>query len=123
LLHQRIKDPLKKEILIAAGKSLRLLLNESGQAELQHGLRTILRRMNILLVTYYTQNLKTMFYSVNQVVPTYSEGAVEDTDGRMILRDNFDAIFTNIRSFNFLSEDAGAIGDVNQGLEEGGRVW
>jgi hypothetical protein len=32
-------------------------------------------------------------FTVKQVLPQY-ENAKEDTDGRMILRDNFDAIFT-----------------------------
>jgi hypothetical protein len=33
-------------------------------------------------------------FTVKQVLPQYAENAKEDTDGRMILRDNFDAIFT-----------------------------
>jgi pyruvate/2-oxoglutarate/acetoin dehydrogenase E1 component len=35
----------------------------------------------------------------------------------MILRDNFDAIFTKYPETLIFGEDAGAIGDVNQGLE------
>jgi pyruvate/2-oxoglutarate/acetoin dehydrogenase E1 component len=47
----------------------------------------------------------------------YPTNAIEDTDGRMILRDNFDAIFTKYPEALIFGEDAGNIGDVNQGLE------
>jgi hypothetical protein len=43
-------------------------------------------------VVIYIQVLINVF-TVNQVLPTYADNAKEDTDGRMILRDNFDAIF------------------------------
>jgi pyruvate/2-oxoglutarate/acetoin dehydrogenase E1 component len=56
-------------------------------------------------------------FTVKQVLPQYAENAKEDTDGRMILRDNFDAIFTKYPETLIFGEDAGAIGDVNQGLE------
>jgi hypothetical protein len=59
---------------------------------LQLGLRVILK-MNTHLSNLHSQSNDNV-YSVNQVQPTYAENAVEDTDGRMILRDNFDAIFT-----------------------------
>jgi hypothetical protein len=37
-----------------------------------------------------------MYLPPNQILPTYADNAKEDTDGRMILRDNFDAILQNI---------------------------
>ena len=112
-----IKDPLKKEILIAARKSLRLLLNESGQAEVATWIKNYIAKNEYSFGSNLYSESKENVYSVNQVVPTYPEGAVEDTDGRMILRDNFDAIFTKYPEALIFGEDAGAIGDVNQGLE------
>jgi pyruvate/2-oxoglutarate/acetoin dehydrogenase E1 component/TPP-dependent pyruvate/acetoin dehydrogenase alpha subunit len=112
-----IKDPLKKEILIAARKSLRLLLNESGQAEVAAWIKNYIAKNEYSFGSNLYSESKENVYSVNQVVPTYPEGAVEDTDGRMILRDNFDAIFTKYPEALIFGEDAGAIGDVNQGLE------
>jgi pyruvate/2-oxoglutarate/acetoin dehydrogenase E1 component len=56
-------------------------------------------------------------FSVKEVSPVYPTNAIEDTDGRMILRDNFDAIFTKFPEALIFGEDAGNIGDVNQGLE------
>jgi pyruvate/2-oxoglutarate/acetoin dehydrogenase E1 component len=49
-------------------------------------------------------------------LPTYDENA-EDADARVVLRDNFDAIFTKYPESLIFGEDAGNIGDVNQGLE------
>ena len=112
-----IKDPLKKEILIAARKSLRLLLNESGQEEVATWIKNYIAKNEYSFGSNLHSESKDNVYSVNQVLPTYPEGAVEDTDGRMILRDNFDAIFTKYPEALIFGEDAGAIGDVNQGLE------
>jgi hypothetical protein len=82
---------------------------------LQLGLRVILQNEYAFGSNLHSQSNDNV-YSVNQVQPTYAENAVEDTDGRMILRDNFDAIFKIPEALIF-GEDAGAIGDVNQGLE------
>jgi pyruvate/2-oxoglutarate/acetoin dehydrogenase E1 component/TPP-dependent pyruvate/acetoin dehydrogenase alpha subunit len=46
----------------------------------------------------------------------YAENAAE-VDGRVVLRDNFDAILTKYREVLIFGEDSGKIGDVNQGLE------
>jgi hypothetical protein len=67
------------------------------------------------LVVIYIQTRFECLYRKTSL-PQYAENAKEDTDGRMILRDNFDAIFTKYPETLF-GEDAGAIGDVNQGLE------
>ena len=53
---------------------------------------------------------------VKEVLPTYDDSATE-VDGRVVLRDNFDAIFKNYPESLVFGEDAGHIGDVNQGLE------
>ena len=51
-----------------------------------------------------------------EVLPEYNEDSAE-VDGRIILRDNFDQIFGNKPETLIFGEDAGEIGDVNQGLE------
>jgi hypothetical protein len=71
---------------------LRLLL-KVVKKNLQLGLRVILQNEYAFGSNLHSQSNDNV-YSVNQVQPTYAENAVEDTDGRMILRDNFDAIFT-----------------------------
>merc|ERR1711879_208401 len=53
---------------------------------------------------------------VNEIKPTYDDNS-EDVDARLILRDNFDHIFSNHPETLIFGEDTGEIGDVNQGLE------
>src|SRR5690606_7842697 len=53
--------------------------------------------------------------SVQGVEPIYNDG--EEVDGRVVLRDNFDAIFAKRPEVLIFGEDSGNIGDVNQGLE------
>lgn len=112
-----IKSPLKKEILIAARKVLRLVLNENSKTELANWITSYTkdtqRRFSSNLFSESDLNVS----SAKQVLPEYPENAKEDTDGRMILRDNFDAIFTKHPETLIFGEDAGNIGDVNQGLE------
>ena len=112
-----IKAPIKKEILVTARKVLRLILNESGREELSKWITayTAKTQKNFSSNLYSETDLNV--FSVEKVLPTYADDASEDTDGRMILRDNFDAIFTKYPEALIFGEDAGTIGDVNQGLE------
>ena len=111
-----IKAPLKKEILVTARKVLRLVINENSKPEISNW------------ITKYTESNQPKFsknlfsesnlnvFSVKEVLPEYEENAKEDTDGRMILRDNFNILFTKYPEVLIFGEDAGSIGDVNQGL-------
>jgi pyruvate/2-oxoglutarate/acetoin dehydrogenase E1 component/TPP-dependent pyruvate/acetoin dehydrogenase alpha subunit len=112
-----IKDPLRKEILIAARKTLRLVLNENGKDELASWIRSYTENSQEKFSSHLYSDSDMNVFSVNQVLPKYPENAKEDTDGRMILRDNFDAIFTKYPEALIFGEDSGNIGDVNQGLE------
>ncbi|MDG1871257.1 MAG: thiamine pyrophosphate-dependent enzyme, partial [Flavobacterium sp.] len=111
------KDPLKKELLITARKSLRLLLNENGQAELAQWITAYIEKTQPNFSSHLHSQSDLNVYSVDEVLPTYNENSPEDADGRMILRDNFDAIFTKYPEALIFGEDSGNIGDVNQGLE------
>ena len=53
---------------------------------------------------------------IEEILPVYNDDA-KDVDGRIIIRDNFDVIFKNKPETLVFGEDAGQIGDVNQGLE------
>ncbi|MBN9313114.1 MAG: transketolase [Chryseobacterium sp. 39-10] len=53
---------------------------------------------------------------VKEVPPVYSEQS-EMVDGRVVVRNNFDKIFEKYPEALVFGEDAGNIGDVNQGLE------
>lgn len=54
--------------------------------------------------------------NVKEVKPIYSENS-EMLDGRVVVRNNFDKIFEKYPETLVFGEDAGNIGDVNQGLE------
>jgi len=54
--------------------------------------------------------------NVKEIKPVYSDSS-EDVDGRVVVRNNFDRIFEKYPETLVFGEDAGNIGDVNQGLE------
>lgn len=112
-----IKNPLKKEILIAARKSLRLLINQKGHAELSKWITDYISQTQPKFSSNLHSESNFNIHSIQKVAPTFNENAKADTDGRMILRDNFDALFSKHPEVLIFGEDAGAIGDVNQGLE------
>jgi pyruvate/2-oxoglutarate/acetoin dehydrogenase E1 component/TPP-dependent pyruvate/acetoin dehydrogenase alpha subunit len=111
-----IKSPLKKEILSTARKVLRLVINENGKPELSNWITqyTELNQPKFSKNLFSESNLNV--FSVKEVLPQYEDNAKEDTDGRMILRDNFNILFTKHPEVLIFGEDAGSIGDVNQGL-------
>lgn len=111
------KDPLKKEILITARKSLRFLMNENGQTELAQWITAYIAKTQPNFSSHLHSNSALNVYSVDEVLPTYNTDSQDEADGRMILRDNFDAIFTKYPETLIFGEDSGNIGDVNQGLE------
>lgn len=54
--------------------------------------------------------------NVKEIKPIYSDSS-EEVDGRVVVRNNFDKIFEKYPETLVFGEDAGNIGDVNQGLE------
>jgi len=53
---------------------------------------------------------------IEENVPKYDDQA-KKVDGRVVLRDNFDALFTKYPNIVVFGEDVGKLGDVNLGLE------
>ena len=53
---------------------------------------------------------------IKEVLPEFKDNT-EEVDGRIILRDNFDKMFSNIPEAMIFGEDVGKIGGVNQGVE------
>ena len=54
--------------------------------------------------------------NIKEVAPIFSDSS-ETVDGRVVVRNNFDKIFEKYPECLIFGEDAGNIGDVNQGLE------
>lgn len=111
-----IKEPIRKDILSTARKVLRKIVKEDSRTLLakwiQEYTETIQKKFSSNLFSESDKNV----FSVKEVLPTYDESA-EQVDARLIIRDNFDAIFNKYPETLVFGEDAGNIGDVNQGLE------
>lgn len=111
-----IKEPIRKDILSTARKVLRIIVKENGRNQLAKWIEkyteTIQKKFSSNLFSESDKNV----FSVKEVLPTYDESA-EQVDARLIIRDNFDAIFSKYPETLVFGEDAGNIGDVNQGLE------
>ncbi|RKS50647.1 pyruvate/2-oxoglutarate/acetoin dehydrogenase E1 component [Gillisia mitskevichiae] len=113
-----IKDPLKKDLLVVARKSLRYMIGLDSSAK--SDLINWIEKYTSTSQPEYSSNLYSEStnnaLSIEEVAATYDDDA-KDVDARIILRDNFDKIFANKPETLIFGEDSGAIGDVNQGLE------
>ncbi|WP_291130603.1 alpha-ketoacid dehydrogenase subunit alpha/beta [Flavobacterium sp. UBA7682] len=111
-----IKEPIRKDIITTARKVLRLVVKESGKSQLATWITNYINKIQPKFSSHlFSQSDKTVL-GATTVAPTYDESA-EDVDARLVLRDNFDAIFNKYPESLIFGEDAGNIGDVNQGLE------
>lgn len=111
-----IKEPIRKDILVTARKIIRLIVNESGKAQLANWITNYTEKVQPRYSSHLFSQSDKNIYNVAEVAPVYTESS-EDVDARLIIRDNFDAIFTKYPEALIFGEDSGNIGDVNQGLE------
>jgi 2-oxoisovalerate dehydrogenase E1 component len=119
---EKTLDPIRKDILSAARKALRLARNHNGAAKKQLSswikaqLETNFERYSSHL--YSESDFSPL--NVKEVPPTYEENA-ELVDGRIILRDSFEIFLNRYPEVLAFGEDVGKIGGVNQtweGLQE-----
>ena len=111
-----IKDPIRKDILSTARKVLRLVIKDGAHAELSSWIQNYTDKIQPKFSAHLFSNSEKNVFSVEEVLPVYNEDS-QDVDGRVIIRDNFDSIFAKYPETLIFGEDAGNIGDVNQGLE------
>jgi len=113
-----IHEPIRKDILIATRKALRLLKEESSpeKTALQAFIKSAIQKGADYFSTHLTSETESAATNVQPVLPSYTD---ENTsvDGRIVMRDNFDALLQKYPEVLIFGEDAGFIGDVNQGLE------
>ncbi|WP_026725002.1 alpha-ketoacid dehydrogenase subunit alpha/beta [Flavobacterium sasangense] len=111
-----IKEPIRKDILVAARKVLRMIIKENSRATLATWIENYTEKIQPKFSSHlFSQSDKTVL-KTKEVAPTY-DATAEDVDARLVLRDNFDAIFSKYPETLIFGEDSGNIGDVNQGLE------
>ncbi len=112
------KEPSRRNILAAARKALRYSIgeNSSEKKQLQDWINNYFEIIQPKYSAHLYSEAKENAKTVKEVLPSYANDA-EEVDGRVIIRDNFDAIFNKHPEVLIFGEDSGAIGDVNQGLE------
>ena len=111
-----IKEPIRKEIITVARKMLRLIVNENGRQQLANWISDYTNKIQPKFSSHlFSQSDKNVLQAA-EIAATYDDAA-EEVDARLVLRDNFDALFTKYPEVLVFGEDAGNIGDVNQGLE------
>lgn len=113
-----ISEPIRKDILVAAKKVLRMTRSENIAAKNQ--LANWLNESKIANYDRYSSYLQSESnMNALHVKPVAVEYAGEEkqVDGRELLRENFDAILTKYPEVLIFGEDSGKIGGVNQGLE------
>jgi len=113
-----VKVPLKKDLLSTARKSLVYLREEHSEEKLQliHWITKYSKEQNYNYNTHLFSENKNAATNIKEVKPIYKAHHVV-VDARIVLRDNFDAIFSQHKDVLIFGEDSGKIGDVNQGLE------
>lgn len=112
------KEPMRKDILGSARKALRYVIKEdsSEKKQLQDWISNYYETIQPKYSAHLHSETSENAITVKEVLPSYADNA-EEVDGRVVLRDNFDAIFEKHPETLIFGEDSGAIGDVNQGLE------
>lgn len=119
LAHQLdvIIEPSRKDLLSTARKVIVYVRNEKSveKTQLQNWITNYLQTEQTKFSSHlYSESNKSVSH-VNEILPTYDNDS-ELVDGRIIIKDNFDALFSKYNSLFIFGEDAGNIGDVNQGL-------
>ena len=108
----------RKKIALFARKSLRVLRKHphSQTEKLQSWIANYFEETQPKFSAALYNETKTSSLEVNKVEVSYDDEAPK-VDGRIILRDNFKALFEKHDNLLVFGEDSGKIGDVNQGLE------
>jgi len=115
---ESIKEPIKKDVLSIARNSLKYLIydNHVAKDKLVNWINKYSESEQLKFSSLLYSESSKSATKIKAVEPKYEDSA-DLVDGRIILRDNFDAIFKNYPESLIFGQDSGAIGDVNQGLE------
>jgi len=108
----------RKDILEAVRKTLRFTLKENHASitALYTWLTKNKTKNQQIFSSFLFSESKSAAINIAAVAPIYNDTS-EEVDARVIMRDNFDALFDAHPEIMVFGEDAGKIGDVNQGLE------
>ncbi|PHQ56851.1 MAG: transketolase [Lutibacter sp.] len=112
-----ILESSRKDILSTARKAIVYVRNEdlTEKTQLQNWITKYSKSKQSNYSSHLYSQTDKKASLVKEVLPKYDENA-ELVDGRLILKDNFDRMFSKYDNLFIFGEDAGNIGDVNQGL-------
>ncbi len=115
---KNVGEPLKSALLATARKAIRQVRFENSDAKqaLLQWIKDFSGRTQPQYSSHLFNETAQQAINIDEVLPEYNEDSNE-VDARLILRDNFDKIFETLPETLIFGEDAGEIGDVNQGLE------
>lgn len=115
---QSISEPSRRDIYDTVRKSFIYLVDDSSpeKAALLNWYKTEATNKNQMYSSFLYNDSETGVTHVKEIKPIYSDHK-EMVDARIILRDNFEAIFNKYPETLAFGEDVGMIGDVNQGFE------
>jgi len=115
---EAINEPLRKNILEAGRKILRYIAHEKfpEKTTMINWLNNYQAKTQPKYSAHVYNESETKVTQIEEILPTFDTDA-PFVDGRVVLKDNFDTIFANHPEVLIFGEDAGKIGDVNQGLE------
>lgn len=113
----KIIIPTKKDVLSTSRKILRLIRNENleEKIQLQNFIKKIIDKAKIDYSSHLVSETANSIRNSKEISPEYSNPP-KMVDARIILRDNFEALFKKHSALLIFGEDCGQIGDVNQGL-------
>jgi len=113
-----IKEPSRMDILVSMRKVLRLMVADRSQntQAIQDWISSYIEEIQPKFSSLLYNEFKTNTVNTPSIKPEYNASS-SMVDGRVLLRDNFDALLDKHAKLLIFGEDTGKIGDVNQGLE------
>jgi len=94
----------------------RYFVQQNGNPELNEWIEQYYEKVQPKYSSHLMSETNQKATQVEEILPQY-ENEAKEVDARIVLRDNFDKIFTTYPEALIFGEDSGHIGDVNQGLE------
>jgi pyruvate/2-oxoglutarate/acetoin dehydrogenase E1 component/TPP-dependent pyruvate/acetoin dehydrogenase alpha subunit len=115
---EALVEPTRKDVLSISRKCLRYLKDEdfAEKSALKQFIKSSIATAFDKYSSHLTNNDENSVLKITETLPTFSQEK-NSVDGRIVMRDNFDALLEKHPEVLIFGEDAGFIGDVNQGLE------
>lgn len=115
---QRDESPHKRDLLSTARQVLHRVAGEdlSAKKPLQQWVRDYTEAQDKIYGSLLYSESAQRYTNIPAVAAEYGDD-VQEVDGRIVLRDNFDRLFAKHPELLTFGQDSGLLGDVNQGLE------